>query len=155
MTEPRRAPADITHATLSVLFLALLVVSTFWVLRPFLTSMLWALIVCITMWPILKRLDVIVGGRRWIAVLIMTLTIVLVVFVPVTLALITIVNNARSITGEIKSLESIPLPPPPGWLGGLPIAGQSVAAKWSQFVTLDSQQRSAALTPYAQTALQW
>src|SRR3954471_902696 len=142
MTERPRASGDITHATLSVLFLALLVVSTFWVLRPFVTSILWAMIVCITAWPILKRLDSILAGRRGITVLIMTVTIVLVVFVPVTLALITIVDNARSITGEIKSLESIPLPPPPGWLGGLPIAGQSVAAKWSQFVTLDSQQRS-------------
>ena len=100
MTEPRRAPADITHVTLSVLFLALLVVSTFWVLRPFLTSMLWALIVCITTWPILKRLDVIVAGRRWLAVLIMTLTIVLLVFVPVALALITVVNNARNETPD-------------------------------------------------------
>src|SRR3954464_9235461 len=107
MIERHRVPGDISHATLSVLFLALLVVSTFWVLRPFLTSILWALIVCITTWPILKRLDSMLAARRWLAVLIMTVTIVLVVFVPVTLALITIVNNARSITGEIKSLESI------------------------------------------------
>ena len=39
---------------------------------------------------------------------ILTLTIVLIVFVPVTLALITVVTNARSITAEIKAIESIP-----------------------------------------------
>ena len=155
MIQPQRASGDITHATLSVLFLALLVVSTFWVLSPFLTSMLWALIVCITAWPLLQRLDAMVGGRRGVAVAILTLTIVLIVFVPVTLALITIVTNARSITAEIKSIESIPLPAPPTWLGEVPLAGQGIAAAWSRFVALDPQQRSAALTPYAQAALQW
>jgi predicted PurR-regulated permease PerM len=155
MTERHRAPGDITHATLSVLFLALLVVSTFWILRPFLTSILWALIICITTWPILKRLDSILAGRRWVAVTIMTVTILLVVFVPVTLALITIVNNAQSITAEIKSFESIPLPSPPAWLGRVPFGGEGIAAEWSRFVALDPQQRSAALTPYAQAALQW
>jgi predicted PurR-regulated permease PerM len=155
MIERHRIPGDITHATLSVAFLALLVVATFWVLRPFLMSILWALIVCITAWPILKRLDGILAGRRWLAVTIMTVTILLVVFVPVTLALITIVKNARSITAEIKSIESIPLPSPPPWLGRVPFGGEGIAAEWSRFVALDPQQRSAALTPYAQGALQW
>ena len=154
MTERHRAPVDITHATLSVLFLAFLVVSTFWVLRPFITSILWALIVCITTWPILTRLDS-MAGRRWLAVTIMTVALLLVVFVPVTLALITIVNNAQSITAEIMSFESIPLPSPPAWLGRVPVAGEGIAAEWRRFLALDPAQRSAALTPYAQAALQW
>jgi predicted PurR-regulated permease PerM len=155
MAERHRAPGDITHTTLFVLFLAFLVVSTFWVLRPFLTSILWALIVCIATWPILKRLDSILAGRRWVAVTTMTATILLVVFVPVTLALITIVNNAQDITAEIKSFESMTLPPPPAWLGWVPFAGDRIAEEWSRLVALDPQQRSAALTPYAQAALQW
>ena len=155
MTERRDIPRDITHATLSVLFLALLVVATFWVLRPFLTAILWALIVCITMWPILTRLDSSLRGRRWLAVTILTMTILLVVFVPVMLALITIVNNAHSITAEIKSLETIPIPAPPAWLGQVPVGGERFAAEWNRFVALDSQQRSAALMPYAQASLQW
>jgi predicted PurR-regulated permease PerM len=154
MTE-RQRPGDITHTTLSVLFLALLVVSTFWVLRPFLTSMLWALIVCIAMWPLLKRLDSILGGRRWLAVTILTVTLLLVVFVPVTLALITIVSNAQSITTEIQSVESMPLPLPPAWLGRVPLGGDRIAAEWSRFVALSPEQRSAALAPHAQAALQW
>jgi predicted PurR-regulated permease PerM len=155
MTERHRVAADITHATLFVLFLALLVLSTFWVLRPFLTAILWALIVCIATWPILTRLDSILAGRRWLAVAIMTVTILLVVFVPVTLALITIVNNAQGITAEIKSFESMPLPTPPAWVGQVPFGGERIAAEWSRFAALDPQQRSAALTPYAQGALQW
>jgi predicted PurR-regulated permease PerM len=153
VTEHRRGP-DLTHSTLSVLFLALLAVSTFWVLSPFLTSILWAVIVCIATWPILVRLDAFLG-RRWAAVATMTCAILLVIFVPVTFGLITIVDNAASITAEIRSFESIALPAAPGWLARLPFGGEQLAAKWSWFVALDPQQRSAELTPYAQAALQW
>ena len=155
MTERHRNPGDITHATLAVLFLALLVVSTFLVLRPFLTSILWALIVCIATWPILKRLDSLLAGKRWAAVTVMTATTLLIVFVPVMLALITIVDNAQSITSEIKSFESMPFPSPPAWLGRVPFGGEWIAAEWSRVVALDSQQRLATLAPYAQAALQW
>ena len=155
MAEHHRAPGDIAHATLSVLFIALLGVCTFWVLSPFLTSLLWAVVICIAIWPMLLRLEAFVGGRRWAAVAIMTVTILLVVFVPVTLALITIVNNAKNITAQIKAFESVALPSPPGWLDRIPFGGERLATEWARFATLDPQQRSAELTPYVQTGLQW
>jgi len=155
MTESRRSSGDITHATLLVLFLALLVLLTFWVLSPFLTAMLWAIVVCIAAWPILLRLEAALGGRRWAAVAVVTAAILLVVFVPVTLALSTIVNNAQNITAEIKSYESVVLPSPPAWLERIPFGGERLATEWNRFVALDAQQRSAELTPYVQTALQW
>src|SRR6185369_9863554 len=74
---------DLTHATLSVFFIALLALATFWVLSPFLTSILWAVIVCVAMWPVLLRLETMLGGRRRVAVAIVIAMILLVVFVPV------------------------------------------------------------------------
>jgi predicted PurR-regulated permease PerM len=85
----------------------------------------------------------------------MTATILLAVFMPVALALSTIVSNARDITAEIRYLESIPLPPPPPWLERVPFGGDRMAAGWARFAALGPQQRSAALTPYVQAALQW
>lgn len=153
MIDDRRA--DVTHATLSVFFLALLAGSTLWIMSPFLTSILWAVIVCVATWPLLLRLERLLGGRRRLAVAIITAALLLVVFVPVTLALVTIVNNARNITAEIKSFESIALPPPPAWLTGIPFIGERVGAEWTRFSALDAAHRSAALTPYAQATLQW
>ena len=152
MTEHHRA--DVTHATLSILFLLLLVVATFWVLSPFLTSLLWATIVSIATWPILLRLEKILGGRRYLAVAILMSMILLVVFVPVALALVTIVDHAKSITAEIQS-ESIAIPAPPPWLKRFPFGGERLTAEWTRFLALDPHQRSAALAPYAQAALQW
>jgi predicted PurR-regulated permease PerM len=90
-----------------------------------------------------------------VAVAVTTTMILLVVFVPVTLALSTIVRNARNISAEIKSIESIALPDPPASLARLPFAGGRLAARWKHFAELTPDERSAVLTPYVQTALQW
>lgn len=155
MIEHHRGAGDVTHATLSVLFLALLVLSTFWVLSPFLTSILWATVVSVATWPLLLRLETLLGGRRRLAVTVMTALTLLVVFVPVTLALITIVRHAQGITTDIRSFESVALPSPPAWLERIPLWGDRLKAEWTRFRALDPPQRAAALTPYAQAALQW
>jgi predicted PurR-regulated permease PerM len=156
MLEQPRDRLDVTHTTLSVLFLALLAIGTYWVLRPFLTAMLWATIVSVTMWPLLLRLETSFGRkpRRGLAVTIVTAAILLVVFIPVTLALVTIVKSAYALTTDIQ-LDSIALPAPPGWLDRIPFAGERVAGEWKRFDALSTQDRARMLAPYLQTALQW
>jgi len=146
---------DVTHATLSVAFLAFLAAATFWVLSPFLTSLLWATVISVAIWPVMMRLEAALGGRRGLTVAIVTAATLLVVFVPVTLALMTIVRNAQNVTTELGYLESIVLPAAPPWLARIPFGGERLAAEWSRFAALDPQQRLAELTPYVQTALQW
>src|SRR4051812_12582867 len=107
--------SDVTHTTLSVLFIALLTAGTFWILRPFLTSILWAGIISVAAWPLVIRLESLLGHRRGLAVAAMTATLLLVMFVPVTLALMAIINNARNLGGQIRLIQSIPLPATPAW----------------------------------------
>jgi predicted PurR-regulated permease PerM len=150
-----RAPVDITHATLSVAFLAVLATISFWVLSPFVTSILWATIISVAIWPVLIRLEAVLGGSRGVAVAILTTAILLVVFVPVTLALMTIVRNAQHVTTELKYLEGLALPAAPPWLERIPFGGERLTAEWTRFVALDAEGRLAELTPYVQAALQW
>ena len=155
MLDQDRSSAVITHTMLSVLFIALLIVSTFWVLSPFLTSILWATIITVAIWPFLLRLQVSLGGRRRPAVAIMTAAILLVVFVPLALAIATIAGSAREITADLKSLGSMSLPAPPAMLEDVPLAGSRIASAWRRFAALGPEERAAVLTPYAQRALQW
>jgi predicted PurR-regulated permease PerM len=146
---------DVAHTTLSVLFLVSLVALAASVVSPFLTAILWATIVSVATWPALLRLQALVGGRRGLAVAIITGTILLVVFVPVTLAVATIAQNAKALTTDVKSLESITLPAPPAALAGIPFAGDRLAQKWRDVAALSPEERHAALAPHVQTALQW
>ena len=155
MLNHTRASPALTHTTLSVIILIFLVISTVAVVSPFLTSMMWATIVSVAVWPFLLRLQALAGGRRGLAVAIVTMTILLVVFVPVTLALATITRNAQSITAEIKSLETITLPGPPAGLDAIPFGGPRIEAEWRRVAAMSPEERSAMLTPHLQTGLQW
>jgi predicted PurR-regulated permease PerM len=147
--------SDLTHTTLSVLLLALLIASSFWVLSPFMMSILWATIISVAAWPMLLRLEAALGGRRRLAVTVVTIVLLLVVFVPVMLALTTLVRNAEGISTELRSLESISLPEPPAWVSHLPVVGKTIVNRWREFAAFTPDERWEALSPYLQTALQW
>ncbi|STV25827.1 membrane protein [Klebsiella pneumoniae] len=50
-------PRDIPQILLSVLFLALIIISCLWVVQPFILSFAWAGTVVIATWPVLLRLQ--------------------------------------------------------------------------------------------------
>jgi predicted PurR-regulated permease PerM len=155
VTDTHRPAGDITHTTLSVLVLAVLIASTFLVMSPFLMPILWASVISIATWPLVLKLQAALGGKRGLAVAAMTALILIVVFVPVILALDTIISSAQGIGTEIRSLESIALPAPPSWVEGVPFVGRRIADEWRTIAALGPEERAAALSPYLQSALQW
>ncbi|HBQ6267016.1 TPA: AI-2E family transporter YdiK [Klebsiella pneumoniae] len=70
-------PRDIPQILLSVLFLALIIISCLWVVQPFILSFAWAGTVVIATWPVLLRLQRVLFGKRLLAVLAMTLLLFL------------------------------------------------------------------------------
>jgi len=155
MTGPARKSSDLTHTTLSVLVLVALVVSTLWVLSPFFSAILWATIVSVTTWPLLLRLQALLGGRRGLAVTLMTAATLLVAIVPIAVAVRTIVDSAQNVTAEIRHFEGVALPAPPGWIADIPFGGKRLASAWTDFAALGPEERAEALTPHIQEALQW
>ncbi|MGZ5652332.1 MAG: AI-2E family transporter [Usitatibacter sp.] len=66
--------------------IALLVVGCFLVLRPFLGAMLFAGILCFSTWPVFVALRDRMGGRAWLAAILIVAFLVLAMVVPVALA---------------------------------------------------------------------
>jgi predicted PurR-regulated permease PerM len=146
---------DVTRTTLAVLFIGSLIVASVWISLPFLTSFLWATTIVVTTWPVLLGLQERLGGKRWLAVTVMTILLLLVIIVPLSLAVVTIVDKVGDIGGLGKSLAALTVPPPPGWLDRFPIAGPKVAAAWGRYAALPREELAAQLTPYAGKALRW
>jgi len=82
-----------------VLVIGLLILSSFWVLRPFLIAIIWAGVIAVATWPTLLALEARLGGPAGTCGGLMTAATLLTVFVPMLLVVLTIVNNAESITG--------------------------------------------------------
>jgi len=146
---------DIPHTILSVLFICLLIASTFWILRPFLVSIVWATIIVVATWPALARLQKRLANKRGLAVFLMAAALLLIVLVPMMFAVVIIAKNAEHITSQLRSFDPFSLAWPPELLRRIPFTGKSMADRWTAFAVLSSEERSARFTPYAQRLLQW
>jgi predicted PurR-regulated permease PerM len=146
---------DITHTILCVLIICLLIASTFWILRPFLVSIVWGTIIVVASWPVLERLQRRLANKRGLAVSVMAAALLLAVLAPLLFAVLTIAKNAENIATQFRSFNSLSLAGPPAWLKSIPLAGARMADRWTAFAALSAEERNAMVTPYAQKALRW
>jgi predicted PurR-regulated permease PerM len=149
------ASRDVTRITLSVLFIGALIAASFWIFKPFLTAFIWATIIVVATWPVLLKLQGWLWNKRGLAVTAMTAILLLVLVVPLTLAILAIMDGADEITGGIKSLGTLTVPPMPEWVGKIPMVGEKLAVSWQYYAALPPEELSAVLTPYAKNALGW
>ncbi|MDP2694833.1 MAG: AI-2E family transporter [Gallionella sp.] len=123
--------------------MSILVVGCFLVLRPFLAAMLLAAVVCVSTWPLYVWLLRRMKGRQNIAAFIMTLSLVLVVILPLALVAYNLADNITAFYDGVKqAVEAGPLEPP-SWVKGVPIVGGSVDEYWHLLAT--SQEEMLAL----------
>lgn len=155
MMENTSAPFDVAHVTLKVLFIGIFITSTFWIMRPFLIPLTWAVIIVISTWPVLIKLQALLAGKRGLAITVMTIAILLIVIIPLTLAIFAIVNNADDLVARIKSFSATIPVTPPGWIEQIPLAGGKLAERWRGFAALSPEDRSSMLAPYVKTVLLW
>ncbi len=149
------ASRDVTRITLAVLFIGTLIAASFWVMKPFLTSFIWATIIVVATWPLLLRIQAWLWHRRGLAVAVMTVILLLVLVIPLSLAILTIIDSADEIAAWVKSMGTFTVPPMPEWIGKFPFVGKKIAGYWQQYAALQPEELSARLTPYAGKALSW
>jgi predicted PurR-regulated permease PerM len=118
---------DLTRTLLAVLFIGVLIAANFWILKPFLPSLVWAVIIVVATWPILIRLQARLGGKRGAAVAIMTLGLLALLIAPILLAVSTILDNVERAKELLKALETQGLPSLPAWVPALPLIGSRIA----------------------------
>ena len=146
---------DLARITLAVLFIAAMIGASLWILRPFLPAVIWAATLVIATWPIMRRVQDRLWNSRALAVTIMTLVLLLVFVVPFWLAIGTIVQNSGQIVGWAESVASVGLPPPPSWLGDLPLVGARATRAWQDTADIGVRELLQKARPYAGTMTQW
>ena len=146
---------DLTRTTLAIICILLLIAGSLWILRPFLGAAVWAAMLVVASWPLLKSLEARLGGRRGPAVTVMTLGMLLLLVVPLWLAIDTIAEHADQVTGAAKKVAASGLPQPPQWVGGLPLVGEKAAASWGQLADAGPAGLVARLGPYLADAAKW
>lgn len=145
----------LTRTFFALLFMAILIAASIWVLLPFFTSLVWAVTIVVSTWPFMHGVQARLWGRRSLAVAVMTLLLLMLLLVPFSLAVATIFSHTDEIVGWVKSLATIAVPSPPDWIGALPMIGGKIVAKWEHWIAIGPEGISAFLTPYAGEAMRW
>ncbi|MBC7859610.1 MAG: AI-2E family transporter [Burkholderiaceae bacterium] len=104
----------------------LLLIGCFYVLRPFLAAILFAACVTISSWPLYLLLLARVKGRRVLAASIMTLSLVLIIVVPLALVTYNLADDVTRIYEQIRTRIDGGSLAPPDWLKGLPLVGEAL-----------------------------
>jgi predicted PurR-regulated permease PerM len=149
------ATRDLTRTVLAVLCLGALIGLSIWIVKPFLGAAIWATMIVVASWSWMRALQMRLGNRRWLAVTIMTLALLLILVVPFSAAIGAIVGNIDTLTRLANSVAQWTVPPPPEWSQSLPLIGDSVAQFWKRFASLGIKELAPYLVPYARQIAQW
>ena len=145
---------DLTRTVLAVLLIAILIAASFWVLRPFLLSIIWAAMIVVATWPLMLKVQSGVR-RRALAVIVMTGAMLLIFVVPLVLAIQALVDNMETITRWMRQLPTVTIPAPPDWVARVPIIGAKIAALWTEVAAAGIADLAHRLEPFMSQAAKW
>ncbi len=146
---------EVTRILLTVIVIGGLIAASLWILRPFLGAIIWAIMIVVATWPVMLRMQRWLGGRRWAAVTAMSIVLLLVLVVPLSAAIATIVSHLDDVVAWAKELREWKVPPPPSWLPNLPLVGARAVDAWQQVASGGVQVLVVKITPYAGDLTRW
>jgi predicted PurR-regulated permease PerM len=139
MTAPPPPPDRRVEQTLKVSAILVLLIGSVIVIWPFLTALLWAIVLCFTTWPVYARVLRMVGGRRTLAALLMTLGILLVLVAPFAIMGASLGDDIQRAAESVRASLAAGPPPPPPWLARTPLVGSTLDQWWRELADHNAQ----------------
>ncbi|HVR67964.1 MAG TPA: AI-2E family transporter YdiK [Verrucomicrobiae bacterium] len=147
--------SDLTRITLAILFLALLIGTSLWILSPFLPAVVWAMTLVIATWPIMRQVQARLWNSRGLAVTVMTLVLLILFVIPFWFAIGTIVEHSSEIVGFAESVTTMQMPPPPAWLADVPLVGDRASQAWQSATDAGVPAILQKVRPYTSMITDW
>ncbi len=115
---------------IQIVAVVVLVVGCFMVLRPFLAAILSAAILCFSTWPVYEWLERKLGGRSWLAALVMTLLMTLVLVLPLIAITLSYADEIPQLVERAREMLAEGVPDPPSWISSIPLVGEQLDTAW-------------------------
>jgi predicted PurR-regulated permease PerM len=129
---PRRGPR--------IVFAVALVAFALWIARDYAVALVWAVLIAVSVWPLYRRyIDARAtrGGRAGPALLFTVLTGVA-LLVPVTVIMVEVGREARTVGEWLKRAQESGLPVPE-WLARVPLVGSTAHEWWGSHLAAPEQ----------------
>lgn len=114
--------------------LLLLLIGCFYVLQPFMTALMWAIILAYSLHPLQRTFTRWFRGSRTLAACLVTLTFTVVLAGPIVLIGFSIAQDGKDLAiATRKGFMDAPEQAPP-WVGRVPVVGEELKGYWTGFV---------------------
>lgn len=114
--------------------LALLIVWTLVLIRPFVPILAWSIVLAVALNPVFQHLARMLGGRPKLAAVIITLISLAIVIGPATWLGLGAVDGVKDLAGQLTAGEVV-LPSPPQSIKAWPVIGPKLFDLWDQAST--------------------
>ena len=139
---------------IGLIVLAVLLAGCLFVVRPFVSALLWGTVLCVSSWPLYRRLVTLVGGRRTLAAGLMALAMICVILLPFVIIGATLGENVEALTVALRGWMDAGLPAPPEWLAKVPLVGHQATEYW-QGLSADSSKLMEAAKGFIEPISGW
>lgn len=126
---------NIIERAVGLAIVALLVIACFQIMAPFISSLLWGIILTVSTWPLFVRLRRALGGRAKLAATLLAGATAAIFVLPLVLLAVSLADSVSAVGELLQQLVSAKLPEPPTWLAGLPLVGEPLDSRWRQGMT--------------------
>ena len=110
--------------------IAIVLISCYLVIQPFIPAILFAMVVCISTWPLYLRLRSVLWENPTLASLLMVTLLIMLVIIPSALLAVSLADNVTATFDTIKVfLEHGPIELPV-WLKEMPLFGERLNSYW-------------------------
>ena len=130
-TEKRQILRDSMAVFLQIVAVVLLVGLCLWIVAPFVTLVIWGVIISVAIFPAHQKLTEVLGGREKLSAGLLVLAGLLILVIPTWMMTESTVSAARDLGASMQG-GAIAIPPPADRVAEWPVIGKQLHATWSQ-----------------------
>ena len=113
--------------------LLLLLGGCFLVLRPFMSALMWAMILSYTLFPLQRLFTRWFHGHRTLAACVVALTVAVMFAGPIVLIGMSLADDGKALANTVRNGFLEAPEKAPGWVSGVPVLGDELAGYWESF----------------------
>ena len=127
----QRASSPMMDVLIRASLIGVLAVLCYQVFSPFLTLMVWSIILAVTLYPLHQWLARKVGGKQWLASTILVIVGLLLIITPMALLMNSFADSVRHFIGAVQQ-NTLAIPAPREGVEKWPLVGKKIHDVWSK-----------------------
>jgi len=120
---------------LGAIVLCLLLLGCLIVLMPFVSALLWGVVLTISCWPAYLRVLKLTANRRTLASVLMMVGMILIILLPFAIVGLTLADSVTALTTAVRGWIEAGPPAPPKWLDKVPVVGAKALETWQSLAS--------------------